>query len=174
MENSILKIVYNLYIHLNKNKLRGGWFPVPYWLVVYLKKFDYNKRRYTLARLLMGTDLSIFAPNEYGCQEAVSRIDNILFSEPIMTYTKTALDYYLKSPKWKRISYLKSGATLLYATETGIKGSVGHILIYDPRYGLISNNSKTGKLDNHITVEYARKKYGVEYKMPEYIFEYIG
>jgi hypothetical protein len=169
----MIQFLYDLHLKFNKN-LAGNWYPVPTWLKFYLSNLPYTQQRVTLARLLKGKDLSFIAPNEYGCVEAVTRIDNSLFGEPIMTGTWTALEYYLNSPKWKRIPYPVKGCTMLYATGTGKKGTVGHIMIYDNVNCLWSNNSYRGIFDNHFTLTRARELYSIRYKMPEYCFIYKG
>ncbi|HCC05003.1 TPA: hypothetical protein DEP58_01695 [Patescibacteria group bacterium] len=169
----MIQFLYNLHLKHTKN-LAGNWYPIPTWLKLYLKTLPYNQQRVTVARLFKDKDLSTIAVDEYGCMESISRIDNALFGEPIMTGTNTALQYYLKSPKWKRIPFPVKGCTILYATGTGLRGTVGHVMIYDHVTCLWSNNSIRKVFDNHFTLTKARELYSIRQHMPEYCFIYKG
>lgn len=135
-----------------------GWYPIPGWLRLYLRTQTPSRQRVTMARLLLGKDLSFLAPDELGCAESVSRIDNALFGDRIILGTGELLEYYLTSSTWKEIPYPVIGCTCIAATGTGKPGTRGHVWINDAHF-MWSNNSMRKVWDNHWTHSKALAEY---------------
>lgn len=130
----------------------NGFFPIPAWVRVILKRYSPSKQRLFYARLMDGVDLSYIVSNDVGCQESVSRIDHELFGDDIITGTWTGLQHYITSPKWREADTPQDGCTVIAATGTG-NGTIenGHVGIYDNKR-VWSNSSIPGAWGNKFSL----------------------
>lgn len=146
-----------------------------------LAKETPNQKIINYARTLIGKDASPLdkAPDGLGCAETVSTILNTLFPGfPIVTGTYTLIfDVLAKRKDFKRIdiSELMEGDILGFATGTG-NGLVeyGHIGIVEKGGIWLSNNSKDGKFDGHITIAYAKKNWIEKGGYPPHCFRKVA
>lgn len=130
----------------------GGFYPLQPWLRRTLEKKHPSQRLQFYSRLVKGTDLSFVAPDEYGCQESVSRICQTLFGDPVYTYTRYALDQeYIGSQRWIEVSYPINGCVVIAASPGNKQVPNGHVGIYD-NGKLWNNNSATGTWQRNYTI----------------------
>ena len=142
-------------------------------LVKLLEALGVNKREqlYAYAVTQLGMKLSgVKAPIEYGCVEAFCNVINGFFGQVIFdeTYTDTIKKELDKSFRFIKLTDgepIKRGDIIVEMTGEGVKGTIGHIGIYDG-HRIMSNNSKTGLWDNHIDIGLWVKRYFIEYKKP--------
>lgn len=138
------------------NKLAGNkFFPMPYWLRVFLNRYPMSRRITIYSQLCKGVDLSMLAPDELGCAESVSRLLNILDDRtPIVTGTWTLNDYILKNgSRFEILKKAEDGCIVMAVTGTGngiLKN--GHVGFY-VKGRVLSNNSYTGEWDDHYSIE---------------------
>ena len=171
----IIQFILGLQFLFKKETLgASGFFPMPSWLRKILKRFHIQKQVAFYAQLVKGADMSMLAPDEYGCEESRTRLLRMVDSTltPVFTYTKTGLNHMLNSRRFIEIPrhLANDGCIVMAATKTwpvGWESSVknGHtgVLIGKRVY---SNNSQSGEWDNAWRldrfIEYYQKKGGMK------------
>lgn len=162
MKITILRFLLSL---TNPDSLAGNrFFPMPFWLKRYLSRLSMPERIALYSQLCVGVDLSMIAPDELGCAESVSRLLNTLDEQtPIVLGTWTLNDYILKNKnRFEILNKAEDGCIVIAVTGTG-NGKIknGHVGFY-VKGRVLSNNSYTGKFDNHYPLEaFVARYYGV-------------
>lgn len=127
-----------------------------------------------VAYILKGRDITTKAPNELGCAETVSRMIRVLHPE-FGVYVGTpefrsALDaslFFTRIPSWNA----KDGTIHMAETGTGLYKH-GHVGV---QWGVsvLSNNSFTGKVASHMTVDYFDEYYFQKGGFPRQYYKLI-
>ena len=142
-------------------------------LIKLLEALGVNKREqlYAYAVTQLGNSLSgVKAPIELGCVEAFCNVVNGFAGATVFDMVHTAeirkaLDRSIRFQKLSDGEPMKRGDIIVSVTGEGKAGTRGHIGIYDGK-SFMSNNSKTGKWDNHIPLGLWIGRYLIEYRMP--------
>jgi len=151
--------ILNFILSKRKTKLgASGFYPIPRWLRFFLNRYHVMKRVAIYAQLVKGADMSLLAPDEYGCEESVTRLLRMVDPNltPVFTFTLDGLRYMNKHNRFIEIdkSIIKDGVVVIAATGTW-KGKTpkdpnilnGHTGIFVGGH-VYSNNSYTGMWDN--------------------------
>lgn len=147
-----LHTLYRIWEVFSPEKLAGyGAYPVPQFLITIIKKLPIGIQLGTLAYIVRGNDITSIAPNGLGCAETMSRIIKVLVPDfPILISTRE-LASELRRNSHFAVSDGRNGDIYMAETGTGAYQN-GHVGV---RYNMfvLSNNSGTGKMDNHWTVQ---------------------
>lgn len=138
---------------------------------------------YTQAKLHLGQHLTLneAVPIDVGCMECVSKILSLagyILPSGGIAGTATGLAYFLAHPElFEEITELEQGAIVVFATGTGNGTIEGHIFIvamfnlqFSEDWGLMSNDSATGKLLETWSWERAKAFYQVLGGITPHIF----
>lgn len=126
--------------------------PLPAYLRLIFNMLPITKQIVTYAKLCNGADLTVIAPNERGCMEALTRvlrsIDTTLISLEVSTI-EVFKDIKLNPQRWKDITgYVNKGLTppagSIFLCVTKNSWQIGHGGVWDGKY-IWNNNSKTGR-----------------------------
>lgn len=138
-----------------------------------ISKQSAGDRIYNFAKTLIGKDASPnnLAPDELACAETVSYILKSLYPTfPIITGTWTLWDYLKKSKDFTEVLIPKKGDIIISPTGTGNGKITGHTGFLGENGVILSNNSSTGKLDNHFTQTTWKGRYQGLGGLPIYYF----
>lgn len=176
----MLLLLFNLWNRIHAGNLAGSFdtFPLPNWMRVWLSRYPMQQRVAIYARVMEGRDLTSLAPDELGCAESVSRIlVQWGLSPSVVTGTWTLQQELQKNKNFKRISEreVTPGCVIIAATGEG-NGKIknGHVGIVGENLRIWSNNSSTGKWDNHLTVFFFKNHYGLAGGYPVYYYKIIN
>lgn len=131
---------------------------------------------YACAKSKVGQDLTRLADNDVGCAETVSRIVQAVdpsYLPWIVTGTASLFDLLYQDTKhWRLVPHFdaKPGDIILSPTGKG-NGTIknGHTGIVG-KTCILSNNSATGRLDTHLTLEQWNATFGKKGGFPIYYF----
>lgn len=149
----MIRLAYKVWAYLQSDKL-GGWLPMPIWLRKYLSRLPLQKRIYTYARILIGTDVSTTVNNSIACAETVSRILMELgILDRVITGTYTFFEYLSTSGRFMKVQIPQAGDIIVSPTGLG-NGKLpnGHIGIVEMNNRIISNDSSSGKIKSNYTL----------------------
>lgn len=145
-----------------------------------------EEKMYTQAKLHLGQHLTLneAVPAEVGCMEAISKVLALAgYSVPSggIAGTATGLAWFLTySGLFEEIHALEQGAILLYVTGTGNGSIEGHIFVcaafglqFQNDWGLMSNDSASGKFLETWSYERAKAYYEQAGGLPSRIFRAI-
>lgn len=142
-----------------------------------------RERLYLLAKASLGVDASPndVAPDEYGCMETV---DDIYFkargfyingskNQPTIS-TATGRDIMRAGRYFRQVSIPQQGCIIISATGLGSNPNMpnGHVGIMG-KFGIMSNNSITGKFDEYYTLKTWMARYKLVGGYPVEFFEPI-
>lgn len=147
-----------------------------------LKSKQVTKREQMLhtAKESLGFDASPndLAPDEFACAESITNVMKKVDSGvPILTGTWSLYDYFKLRPslfKFLTESEALPGDIILSPTGMG-KGKIpnGHVGCVGEDGVVMSNNSKTGKFDTHLTLEKWRARYKILGGYPVFIIRWL-
>ena len=121
----------------------------------------------------LGKDLSIQAPNELGCSEALSTVLRGVFPDfPSFISTRALWEHLRVDKRFKNTKLLKPWSVIISPTGQG-NGTLknGHAGVYGENEIIYSNNSKTGKWDSHWKLGEWAKYYRDKGGFPILIYE---
>lgn len=118
----------------------------------------------TLCELKLGTDVSPRdqAPDDLACAESATTLMREVYPETPILISTNALYHYLMTPEnnWVQTDKADRNAVIISPTGYGKKGTHGHVGICLNTQRIASNQSKTGTLEVHLTVDYWKEYYG--------------
>lgn len=168
-----MKTLYKLWLWHNKDKLGSqAFYPLPQFIKNYLNKFPMYDRVVKYSRILKGADMSMIAPDEYGCAESVTRLlRNLNPSVPVITYTPTLSEYMKKNKDFIQIDehlakIIGRGVIIIAPTQPNVQ--VGHVGVIDGNI-VWSNHSYGQDWSNYwswFAFKNNYKKLNIEYYLP--------
>lgn len=152
----MLSTIYRLYIKANTRLGSAAFYPIPAFVRTYLRRFPFYLQLVKYARLVNGVDMSVIAPDEYGCVESITRMmrnldENIV---PVMTYTPYFARHMDKSDRFIEVSErmarnIGRGVIVVAITQPNVW--VGHVGVLDGDR-IWSNDSYKGVWNNKFTL----------------------
>lgn len=150
-------------------------------------KFNINKNMETLSQKLHNKAIECFktdvtpkdeVPDSVACAITVNTIHKLAFGDEIGGSASTYLLYnaLLKRKDFKKVETPEPGDIIISPTGYAGKGgtlSNGHVGIVTSNAYVLSNNSKTGLLDNYFTLKSWSDYYGIKGKFPIYYFRKV-
>lgn len=163
-----------LYPYLTKHHVGGadGELMPPSIVTIIRKVYPAHMRLGIVAFILRGRDVTTIAPNRLGCAETVSRMIRVLHpSFPICIGTSTLHKEMVESGLFNRTSAPENGTVYLAETGTG-RLRHGHVGV---RWNgsVWSNNSLSGVVDSHMTVEFFDEYYFLRNGFPKNYYNLI-
>jgi hypothetical protein len=134
-----------------------------------------REQLFAVAKKYLGTDNTPqdLVPDEVACAEHLCTIiRHIDPSFPIIPFTGDLLKELKRNPKYKATLDVKEGHIVINATGTGNNTVRGHCGIFVDGGKIASNNSVTGKWDNHWVLGDWVNHYRVKGGMPTHIFTF--
>jgi hypothetical protein len=110
-------------------------------------------------------------PDEFACVEQLWTVLNTVHPFPYVTYTPRLVEELKKSEYWVGTLDLNKGNIIVNATGTGNGSVVGHCGFIWDNGKIVSNNSKTGKMDTYYNFETWKQRYRIKGGMPTLIFK---
>ncbi|MDZ4205896.1 MAG: hypothetical protein U1C12_01655 [Patescibacteria group bacterium] len=118
----------------------------------------------------MGKDLSDIAPDELGCANALSRVIQKVFPDFPTFISTIALKSHLAGDERFVYSDVQPWSIIVSPT---MKGEVGHVGILGDGGIIYSNNSATGRFDDHWNLDTWINYYRVQKKLRIYFYKLI-
>jgi hypothetical protein len=137
-----------------------------------------SDKLYNEACKWIGTDASPQdkAPDEYGCVESFENVHHKTFGYNVGGKLSTIKLFFAidNDPTFVRVKNpIKGDAILAVTTQGNGKISNGHVGIVGDNNTIMSNNSKTGKWDVHLTIESWNLRYNIVGGYPTYYYRKV-
>lgn len=142
------------------------------WFKLIYRPKQMSQKIYETAMSCIGKDLTTIAPNEYGCAETFTRILIMAGCDiKVLTSTIDVNNVLANSPVWRRVSTGFKGDAIISPTQGD---NVGHVGIIGDGDLIISNNSYTGQVDEHLNMKSWYDFYGKRKGLPIFIYRRDG